>query len=141
MIQIKRAYVKASKQDGIRILVDHLWPRGVSKEEAHLDLWLKDISPSTKLREWFGHDPKKWPEFKKRYFAELHRQKNVIGHEPEQWEHFKKKYLKDFDKHPDIIAQLKALSKHHPITLVYAAHDEEHNNAVALKEYIEHTIA
>lgn len=140
MLYLKRAYEKASKQDGIRILVDHLWPRGVSKEEADLDLWLKDVSPSNELRDWFGHDPKKWTEFKKKYFEEIHKQKDVIGHEPEQWEEFKKKYLKDWDKHPNILHQLKELAKHHTVTFVYAAHDEQYNNAVALKEYIEEKV-
>lgn len=140
MITLKRVYETTTKNDGIRILIDHLWPRGVSKEEAHLDLWLKDISPSDQLREWFGHDPKKWEEFKKRYFKELQEKKNVIGHEPEQWEHFKKEYMPHFDKQPEILHQLKQLAKHHTITFVYAAHDEKHNNAVALQEYIEHHI-
>lgn len=140
MIYLKRAYEEASDQDGIRILVDRLWPRGVTKEKADIDLWLKDISPSDELREWFEHDPKKWVEFKKRYFEELHKKKDVIGHEPEQWEHFKEKYLTDFDKHPNILYQIKNLAKDHAVTLVYAAHDEQDNNAVALKEYIEREI-
>lgn len=137
MIFIKRAYEAASKKDGIRILVDHLWPRGVSKEKAHLDLWLKDISPSIELREWFGHDPNKWQSFVKRYFDELDTKTDIIGHYPEQWEHFKSKYLKEYDKNPNIFYQLKKLAKSHHVTFVYAAHDTEHNNAVALKEYIE----
>lgn len=141
MFKLKRAYETATSNDGIRILVDHLWPRGVSKEDAAIDLWLKDISPSTELREWFNHDPQKWIEFKKRYFIELHKKHTVIGHDPEQWESFKKKYLKDYDQdHFDIFKQLKKLALHHTITFVYAAHDQEHNNAVALQEYIEHHI-
>lgn len=112
MIQIKRAYEKPSKDDGMRILVDHLWPRGVSKEEAHLHEWMKEVSPSTELREWFEHDPSRWEEFKKKYFAEL----------------------KDKKEH---IEKLIDLAKHHTVTLVYGAHEEKYNNAVALKEYLE----
>ena len=140
MFKCKRAYEASSSQDGIRVLVDHLWPRGVSKEKADINLWLKDISPSTKLRQWFGHDPEKWIEFKKRYFAELQKKHVVVGHDAEQWEAFKKKYLQDYDEHPDIFKQLKKLAQHHTITLVYAARDEEYNNAVALQEYIERHI-
>ncbi len=112
MLQLKRIYDKPSKSDGLRILVDHLWPRGVSKEEAHLHEWMKELSPSTELREWFGHDPSKWQEFKKKYFAELGEKK-------------------------DILSKLNELAKHHTVTLLYAARDEKHNNAVALKEYSE----
>ena len=141
MFKYKRAYEAASSRDGIRILVDHLWPRGVSKEKADLDLWLKDISPSTKLREWFGHDPERWKDFKKRYFTELKTKHFVIGHDPEQWESFKRKYLKDYDDgHNDIFKQLKKLVQHHTVTFVYAARDKEYNNAVALQEYIAHHI-
>jgi uncharacterized protein YeaO (DUF488 family) len=139
MFQCKRAYEKASSRDGIRILVDRLWPRGVSKEEADIKLWIKDISPSTKLREWFNHDPEKWKEFKERYFAELHKEHAAIGHDPEQWTDFKKKYLKG-DEDLNIFMQLKKLAQHHTVTFVYAAHDEKYNNAVALQEYIEHHI-
>lgn len=71
MIRLKRAYDEPSKQDGLRILVERLWPRGVSKEKVAVDLWLKDLAPSTELRKWFGHDPKKWDEFRKRYWSEL----------------------------------------------------------------------
>lgn len=111
MVTIKRAYEKASKSDGYRILVDRLWPRGVSKEEAALDLWLKDIAPSTELRKWFGHDPKRWVEFEKRYRAELKEKK-------------------------ELIADLRKVAKEHKITLVYSAKDEEHNQAVVLRDYI-----
>lgn len=112
MIRVKRAYEPARPQDGQRVLVDRIWPRGVSKDEADLDEWLKEIAPSDELRKWFGHDPERWDEFRKRYFAEL-------------------------DEHPELVAQLRARADGHLVTLVYGAHDEEHNNAVALKEYLE----
>ena len=112
MIKLKRAYEKAEKSDGYRILVDRLWPRGMSKEKEHLNLWLKDIAPSNELRKSFGHDPAKWSMFKKEYATEL---KN----------------------NPDAVKQLKELHKQHKtITFVYGAKDEEHNNAVALKEIL-----
>jgi uncharacterized protein YeaO (DUF488 family) len=113
MILLKRAYIKPSKADGFRILVDRLWPRGMSKEKEHLDLWLKDIAPSNELRKEFGHDPKKWEFFKKEYAKELKHKKDLI------------KQIKDLEK------------KYEIITFVYGAKDEQHNNAVALKEYIE----
>jgi uncharacterized protein YeaO (DUF488 family) len=112
MIQIKRAYEIAEKDDGYRVLVDRLWPRGISKERAHLDLWLKDIAPSTELRIWFGHDPKKWQEFEKRY----------------------KKELKD---KTELLQQLKDLEKKHKqVTLVYGAKDTERNEAIILQKMI-----
>jgi uncharacterized protein YeaO (DUF488 family) len=112
MIQIKRAYEIAEKDDGYRVLVDRLWPRGISKERAHLDLWLKDIAPSTELRIWFGHDPKKWQEFEKRY----------------------KKELKD---KTELLQQLKDLEKKHKqVTLVYGAKDTELNEAIILQKMI-----
>lgn len=112
MIKLKRAYEKASKEDGFRILIDRLWPRGMSKEKEHLDLWLKDIAPSTELRKEFGHDPKKWNSFIK-------------------------KYSKELEDKEDIIKQIKALErKHKTITFVYGAKDEIHNNAIALKEFL-----
>lgn len=111
MIKIKRAYEKAEKSDGYRILVDRLWPRGISKEKAHLDLWIKDIAPSTELRKWFGHDPKKWEDFKRRYQKELAGKKELIN-------------------------QLKGLEKKHKIlTLIYGAKDTEHNEAVVLAQW------
>lgn len=110
-IAIKRAYEKAEASDGFRILVDRLWPRGVSKEEASIDVWLKEIAPSDALRKWYHHE-EKWPEFKKRYFAEL----------------------KD---NTDAVAELKTYLKHKKVTFVYASKDTETNNAVALKDYIE----
>lgn len=112
MIQTKRAYDRASKDDGERILVERLWPRGVKKEELRLDRWIKDIAPSTALRQWFQHDPAKWGEFRRRYFREL-------------------------EKHSDAWRPLLALSRRGRVTLVYSAHDTEHNNAVALKEFLQ----
>ena len=111
-IRLKRAYEEPAVDDGYRVLVDRLWPRGLNKEEAHIDLWLKEVAPSPQLRRWFGHDASKWVMFKQRYFSELKR-------------------------HPDSVELLK--EKHHrkTVTLVFAARDEDHNNAVALKEYLE----
>ncbi len=110
MFKIKRVYEKPEAQDGKRILIDRLWPRGLSKQKAKVDFWMKDVAPSNDLRKWFGHDPKKWPEFKKRYKAELKRNKNAF-------------------------AQLKAKAKG-KATLVYGAKDEEHNDAVVLQELL-----
>lgn len=111
MIKLKRAYEEAKKSDGMRILVDRLWPRGISKEDLELDSWEKNIAPSSELRRWFGHEPKKWPEFKKRYAAEL--RKNKEG-----------------------LAALKSRTNGHTVTLIYGARDEEHNNAVVLAEIL-----
>lgn len=111
-IKIKRAYAEAEKSDGFRILVDRLWPRGLSKEKAHIDLWLKDVAPSNELRKWFAHDPKKWPEFQSRYHDELE-----SLNEP--------------------LALLKEKSAHGPVTLLFAASDEEHNEAVVLQKLIQ----
>lgn len=108
-LRLKRAYAPADPADGTRVLVDRLWPRGVSKAEAALDHWLKEIAPSDELRHWFGHDPARWEEFRERYAAEL-------------------------DRHPEPLAQLRELARAGTVTLVYAAHDEAHNNAVALRE-------
>jgi uncharacterized protein YeaO (DUF488 family) len=108
MIKIKRAYEKPSKEDGYRILVDRLWSRGVSKNNARIDLWLKEISPSNELRKWFSHDLEKWNEFKKRYHIELKNKK-------------------------DMLQEIKKIEKENTtITLVYAAKDDKHNNAVFL---------
>lgn len=112
MIQLKRSYDKASKQDGLRILVERLWPRGVSKEKAAVDLWLKELAPSTELRKWFSHDPEKWGEFRKRYWSEL-------------------------EQKGDLLVLLKHRTNEGTVTFVYAAHDEEHNSALALKEYLD----
>ena len=111
-IYTKRIYEKASKGDGLRILVDRLWPRGVSKKDANVDLWLKEIAPSAELRTWFGHDPTKWQDFKAHYFLEL-------------------------EKNPQLIAQLLQRAQEGTITLVFSAKEERFNNAVALKEYLE----
>lgn len=111
MIKIKRAYEKAEQKDGMRILVDRVWPRGVSKEKLKLHAWMKEVAPSTPLRKWFGHDPKKWSDFKKRYRAEL-------------------------KAHTKELKDLRALAKAHTVTLVYGAKDETHNQAVALKEFL-----
>lgn len=109
-VHIKRVYEAPATADGKRVLVDRLWPRGVSKEKAKIDHWLKDVAPSTALRKWFGHDPAKWVEFQKRYRAEL--------------------------KGSAALGELKQLASRSPTTLVYAAADEEHNNAVLLKSLI-----
>jgi uncharacterized protein YeaO (DUF488 family) len=111
-IQLKRAYDKPSSGDGYRILIDRIWPRGISKDELKIDEWLKDIAPSTDLRKWFGHEPVKWDDFKKRYFKELKQKK-------------------------ELTKKITEKMKNHNITFIYSAKDREHNNAVALKEYIE----
>ena len=110
-ILLKRAYEPPEPSDGFRILVDRLWPRGVSKSSAHIDLWLKDIAPSTALRKWFDHDPLKWIEFRDRYFLELSR-------------------------NPEAVEQLTEQLHRGVVTLVYGAKDKEHNQAVALKAYL-----
>ncbi|MEM0482190.1 MAG: DUF488 domain-containing protein [Nitrososphaerota archaeon] len=113
MFKIKRAYDKPAKDDGYRVLVDRIWPRGLSKESARIDLWMREIAPSTGLRKWFGHDPSKWPVFKARYEKEL-------------------------DSKSAFIEDLLNLEKMHGVvTLLYGARDTEHNNAVVLKEYLE----
>jgi uncharacterized protein YeaO (DUF488 family) len=111
MIKLKRAYDSASKDDGIRFLVERLWPRGVKKAALRLDGWLKDVAPSTELRRWFSHDPSKWIEFQRRYFAEL----NVK---------------------PKIVEPILEANRRGSVTLVYSSHDKEHNNAVALKAFL-----
>jgi uncharacterized protein YeaO (DUF488 family) len=111
-VKLKRAYDTAARSDGRRILVDRMWPRGVAREQLRIADWIKDAAPSTALRKWFGHEPARWPEFKRRYFKEL-------------------------DRHPDALAPLVAQSRAGTVTLVFAAKDAEHNNAVALKEYLE----
>lgn len=111
-LKIKRIYDPSSSGDGIRILVDRLWPRGLSKRRAAVDLWLKEIAPSAKLRKWFGHEPEKWREFRKRYFAELARI-------------------------PEETGRVRKLAQRRRVTLVYGARDTEHNQAAALLEYLE----
>ncbi|KQZ93885.1 hypothetical protein ASD64_02985 [Mesorhizobium sp. Root157] len=110
-IAIKRVYEPIDDSDGQRVLVDRLWPRGVKKEDAGLALWLKDIAPSDELRKWFGHDPELWAEFQKRYREELK------------------------DK-GDVVQELRGLLAKGKVTLLFGAHDEKHNNAVALAEYL-----
>ena len=111
-IKLKRIYDKASKEDGLRILVDRLWPRGVAKTDALVDIWLKGIAPSNELRKWFNHDPEKWDEFKSRYFSELH-------------------------KNSELVADLIESAKKGPITLIFSTKETRFNNATALKEYLE----
>lgn len=110
-VKLKRAYDPPAAGDGTRVLIDRLWPRGLSKEKAALDQWMKDIAPSTELRKWFNHDPARWDEFRRRYAAEVHR-------------------------HPDLLEHLRSLARKGTLTLVYSAHDEEHNDAVELRELI-----
>lgn len=111
MFKLKCAYEKSSRADGCRILVDRLWPRGLTKQKADIDLWLRDITPSPKLRAWFNHSPDRWQGFKRRYWDEL---KN----------------------HRDLVAELRKNGRQGNVTLVYAAHDQDHNNALALKRYL-----
>jgi uncharacterized protein YeaO (DUF488 family) len=110
-VKLKRAYEKPDEADGTRILVDRLWPRGLTKRKASIDLWLKEIAPSTELRKWFGHDPKKWRSFRGRYQTEL-------------------------KHHADQLKLLKSKVKKGPVTLVYGARDQEHNEAVVLKQFL-----
>jgi uncharacterized protein YeaO (DUF488 family) len=114
MIQIKRVYSEPNTCDGIRILVDRVWPRGLSKKRARIGAWQKDLAPSTPLRKWFGHEPAKWIEFRTRY----------------------RKELANSDK-ADTLKELARLSRHKTITLVYGAADEQHNQAVLLKELLD----
>jgi uncharacterized protein YeaO (DUF488 family) len=112
MIKLKRAYEPAAADDGIRFLVERLWPRGVKKTSLRLDAWLKDVAPSAALRHWFGHDPKKWQEFRRRYFQEL-------------------------DANAEAWAPILQAARRGRVTFVYSSHDREHNNAVALREFLE----
>ncbi|HEX5509883.1 MAG TPA: DUF488 domain-containing protein [Pseudolabrys sp.] len=107
-IKLKRAYEKPSREDGTRILVDRLWPRGLKKDAAKIDHWFKEIAPTTELRKWFGHDPKRWNEFRRRYNAELR-------------------------QHTDQLREIRKMVREGPVTLVYSAHDELHNNAVVIR--------
>lgn len=113
-IRLKRAYDSPARSDGPRVLVDRIWPRGVAKEDADISHWLKGLAPSTDLRKWFGHDSEKWQEFRKRYLKEL-----TSG-----------------DASEDLDVFRKLLDDHNRITLVFAAKDTEHNNAVALRDFI-----
>ncbi len=112
MLKVKRVYEAPAKEDGFRILVDRLWPRGLTKEKAKVDLWLKQISPSNELRKWYQHDPEKWPEFKRRYYSEL----------------------KDKKESLDVIL---SRAKKGTVTLLFSSKEEKINNAQALKEYLE----
>jgi uncharacterized protein YeaO (DUF488 family) len=114
-IKIKRAYAEPAKSDGTRILVDRLWPRGLTKEKAHVDLWLKEVAPSNELRKWFAHDPKKWPEFQARYKDELKSQHQAL----------------------DLLEEKSAKGL---VTLIFAAKDEQHNEAVVLQRLIQHKV-
>ena len=114
-VRLKRAYQPPAAEDGTRILVDRLWPRGVSKEHAALDQWMKDIAPSTELRKWFGHDPARWDEFCRRYADELH-------------------------QNAELLSQLRSLARQGPVTLVYSAHDEVHNDAIVLRDLLLRTV-
>lgn len=111
-LKLKRVYEAPDKDDGTRILVDRLWPRGLTKQRAKVDLWLKEIAPSTELRKWFGHDPKKWRSFRARYETELKR-------------------------HPDQLKLLRSKAKEGTVTLIYGARDQEHNEALVLKDFLE----
>lgn len=110
-VKLKRAYETPTADDGVRVLVDRLWPRGVKKSEAAIDHWLKEIAPSTDLRKWFGHDPARWVEFRRRYMAEI-------------------------EEHREELDQLRALMAEGTVTLVYSAHDEKHNDAVVIEEML-----
>jgi len=112
MVTLKRAYDPVAATDGKRLLVERLWPRGLSKDRLKLDGWIREVAPTTELRKWFGHDPAKWRQFRIRYFRELDSQ-------PESWR------------------SIVSLARCGTVTLVYSSHDEEHNNAVALREYLQ----
>ena len=108
-VRLKRAYEPAAPEDGVRVLVDRLWPRGLRKADAAIDRWMKDIAPSTQLRQWFGHDPERWPEFRRRYTRELQQQATAVD-------------------------GLRELARGGRVTLVFAAHDEAHNDAIVLRD-------
>jgi uncharacterized protein YeaO (DUF488 family) len=110
-IRVKRVYDEPSGDDGFRVLVDRLWPRGMKREDVRVDLWLPDVAPSTALRKWFSHDPSKWEKFKRRYFVELNGKREVIK-------------------------RLVEIAREETLTLLFSARDVEHNQAVALREYL-----
>lgn len=114
-VRTKRIYEDPKKSDGVRILVDRIWPRGIRKEDAEIDLWLKDLAPTKELRQWFDHDPAKWPEFRKKYRSFLQADKDAQV----------------------AIEEIRKRLKTKRVTLLYAAKDEEHNNAVVLAEFLE----
>jgi uncharacterized protein YeaO (DUF488 family) len=115
IIETERVYEAPRKKGAYRVLVDRLWPRGLRKDEVHVNLWLKEIAPSTELRKWFAHDPAKWNQFKRRFFHEL-------------------------ESRQESVDQLIASAKGRPLVLLYGAKDTKHNQAVALKEYLEHRV-
>jgi len=110
-VKLKRAYESPEPGDGMRILIDRLWPRGIKKTDAAIDRWIGNLAPSTELRRWFGHRPERWPEFRQRYAAEL-------------------------QERPELLEEIRAGTRAGPVTLVYAAHDEGHINAVVLKQLL-----
>ena len=110
-LKVKRAYAPPARGDGVRILVDRLWPRGVTKEALAVDAWMKDIAPSTALRQWFGHEPRLWSDFRRRYAAELRAQEEGLEH-------------------------IRALARQRPVTLIYAARDETRNHALVLRDIL-----
>jgi len=110
-VKLKRAYEPPAAEDGMRILVDRLWPRGIKKADAAIDLWMKDVAPSTGLRQWFGHETDRWQEFRRRYVDELRQKSNLLD-------------------------ELRALARRGPITLVFGAHDQTHNDAVVLRQIL-----
>jgi uncharacterized protein YeaO (DUF488 family) len=110
-LRLKRVYEPAAREDGVRVLIDRLWPRGLTKEKAAIDHWMKEIAPSAELRKWFGHDPDRWTEFRSRYMDELR-------------------------QHVALLDQIRDLAKEGTVTLVFGAHDEEHNDAVVLQEVL-----
>lgn len=112
-VRLKRPYEPPAASDGTRVLIDRLWPRGVRKDAAALDLWLKDIGPSTELRKWFGHEPSRWAEFRRRYADEIAQK-------------------------PQLLAQLRDIARQGVLTMVYSAHDVQHNDALVLQELILH---
>ena len=115
-VALKRVYDEPAASDGTRVLVERLWPRGISKERAHIDLWLKDVAPSTELRKWFNHEPQKFPEFRRRYEAELKSEAAQKG-----------------------LARLREIAKQGQLTLVFAAHDADYSNAVVLHDLLLHS--
>jgi uncharacterized protein YeaO (DUF488 family) len=110
-VRLKRAYEAPSPDDGVRILVDRLWPRGLTKQKASLDLWMKEIAPSSELRKWFGHNPARWSEFQSRYAEELRH-------------------------HDELLTELRSFASRGPLTLVYSARDEKHNDALVLRNVL-----
>jgi uncharacterized protein YeaO (DUF488 family) len=116
MVRVRRVYDPPEPSDGFRVLVDRLWPRGLSKQAARVDLWARDLAPSDALRRWFGHDPRRWEEFRRRYRHEL-------------------------AQHPELVAQLVERARAGPVTLLFGARDAQHNNAVVLAEYLRERLA